>query len=272
MDWRPIDAAIEACRLRLRPILMTSFAFIMGVIPLVTASGAGSEMRQAIGIAVFAGMLGVTSFGLFLTPVFFVTIETWLARLRHVRRETAARVFRHRRKGAAPCVRRAPRRRLRACAAGGLCSRPELSPPRDASRCAFRECRRAGARPKEMPLERYWTVFLRPLAHAAHRGRDRAQQGSAAWPAPICRRRAPRGAWSGFDQFPTVTLTGGYTHNLDAPEQAAGLHPAAARIRYGAGRIRRLVGARSVRAREAQCRGGARGCRRERGDAARCAG
>jgi hydrophobe/amphiphile efflux-1 (HAE1) family protein len=69
------DAAIEACRLRLRPILMTSFAFIMGVVPLVTASGAGSEMRQAIGIAVFSGMLGVTLFGLFLTPVFFVTIE-----------------------------------------------------------------------------------------------------------------------------------------------------------------------------------------------------
>jgi hydrophobe/amphiphile efflux-1 (HAE1) family protein len=76
----PVDAAIEACRLRLRPILMTSFAFIMGVIPLVTAAGAGSEMREAIGIAVFAGMLGVTSFGLFLTPVFFVTIETILAR------------------------------------------------------------------------------------------------------------------------------------------------------------------------------------------------
>jgi hydrophobe/amphiphile efflux-1 (HAE1) family protein len=76
----PVEAAIEACRLRLRPILMTSFAFIMGVIPLVTASGAGSEMRQAIGIAVFSGMLGVTLFGLFLTPVFFVTIENWLAR------------------------------------------------------------------------------------------------------------------------------------------------------------------------------------------------
>jgi Cu/Ag efflux pump CusA len=54
----------------------------MGVVPLVTASGAGSEMRQAIGVAVFAGMLGVTSFGLFLTPVFFVTIESWLARNR----------------------------------------------------------------------------------------------------------------------------------------------------------------------------------------------
>jgi multidrug efflux pump len=76
----PVDAAVEACRLRLRPILMTSFAFIMGVIPLVVAAGAGSEMRQAIGIAVFAGMLGVTSFGLFLTPVFFVTIEMFLAR------------------------------------------------------------------------------------------------------------------------------------------------------------------------------------------------
>jgi hydrophobe/amphiphile efflux-1 (HAE1) family protein len=72
----PIAAAVEACRLRLRPILMTSFAFIMGVIPLVIASGAGSEMRQAIGIAVFSGMLGVTLFGLFLTPVFFVTVET----------------------------------------------------------------------------------------------------------------------------------------------------------------------------------------------------
>jgi hydrophobe/amphiphile efflux-1 (HAE1) family protein len=70
-----IAAAVEACRLRLRPILMTSFAFIMGVLPLVLAQGAGSEMRNAMGIAVFSGMLGVTFFGLFLTPVFFVTIE-----------------------------------------------------------------------------------------------------------------------------------------------------------------------------------------------------
>jgi multidrug efflux pump len=78
----PLEAAVEACRLRLRPILMTSFAFIMGVVPLVTAAGAGSEMRQAIGIAVFAGMLGVTVFGLFLTPVFFVTIERLLEKRR----------------------------------------------------------------------------------------------------------------------------------------------------------------------------------------------
>jgi len=78
----PLEAAVEACRLRLRPILMTSFAFIMGVVPLVTATGAGSEMRAAIGVAVFAGMLGVTSFGLFLTPVFFTTIEGLLERRR----------------------------------------------------------------------------------------------------------------------------------------------------------------------------------------------
>jgi multidrug efflux pump len=67
-------ATLEACQLRLRPILMTSFAFIIGVIPLVVASGAGSEMRRSLGIAVFSGMVGVTLFGIFLTPVFFSVI------------------------------------------------------------------------------------------------------------------------------------------------------------------------------------------------------
>jgi multidrug efflux pump len=71
-----VRAAIHAARLRLRPILMTSFAFIMGVVPLVLSSGAGAEMRHAMGIAVFFGMLGVTAFGLFLTPVFYVLMRT----------------------------------------------------------------------------------------------------------------------------------------------------------------------------------------------------
>ena len=71
----PVQAAIEASRLRLRPILMTSLAFVMGVLPLATATGAGAEMRQAMGIAVFAGMIGVTAFGLFLTPVFYVLMR-----------------------------------------------------------------------------------------------------------------------------------------------------------------------------------------------------
>ena len=71
----PLQAAIEASRLRLRPILMTSFAFIMGVVPLVLSVGAGAEMRQAMGIAVFSGMIGVTLFGIFLTPLFYVMLR-----------------------------------------------------------------------------------------------------------------------------------------------------------------------------------------------------
>ncbi|SCB27976.1 efflux RND transporter permease subunit [Rhizobium multihospitium] len=72
----PVQAAIEASRLRLRPILMTSMAFIMGVVPLVTSTGAGAEMRAAMGIAVFSGMIGVTFFGIFMTPVFYVLIRS----------------------------------------------------------------------------------------------------------------------------------------------------------------------------------------------------
>ena len=71
----PVQAAVEASRLRLRPILMTSFAFIMGVVPLVASTGAGAEMRHAMGVAVFAGMIGVTVFGIFLTPVFYVLLR-----------------------------------------------------------------------------------------------------------------------------------------------------------------------------------------------------
>jgi multidrug efflux pump len=71
----PYQAAMEASRLRLRPILMTSMAFIMGVVPLITSTGAGMEMRAAMGVAVFSGMLGVTFFGIFMTPVFYVLIR-----------------------------------------------------------------------------------------------------------------------------------------------------------------------------------------------------
>ncbi|WAE50522.1 efflux RND transporter permease subunit [Stutzerimonas frequens] len=73
-----LAAILEACRLRLRPILMTSFAFIMGVVPLVLSSGAGAEMRHAMGVAVFSGMLGVTFFGLLLTPVFYLVIRAFV--------------------------------------------------------------------------------------------------------------------------------------------------------------------------------------------------
>src|SRR5262249_8676831 len=69
-----MDAAIEACQLRHRPIMVNSIAVSVGVFPLVKSQGAGAEMRQAMGVAVFAGMIGVTLFGLFLTPVFYVTL------------------------------------------------------------------------------------------------------------------------------------------------------------------------------------------------------
>ena len=74
-------AAIEAARLRLRPILMTSIAFIAGTMPLVFSTGAGSEMRHAMGVAVFSGMIGVTSFGIFLTPIFYVLLRTLVTKL-----------------------------------------------------------------------------------------------------------------------------------------------------------------------------------------------
>jgi len=71
-----LEAAVQAAKVRLRPIIMTSFAFILGVLPLVIATGAGAEMRQTLGTAVFFGMLGVTLFGIFLTPVFFHVIRS----------------------------------------------------------------------------------------------------------------------------------------------------------------------------------------------------
>ena len=80
------EAAASAARTRLRPILMTSFAFIFGVAPLAFASGAGAEMRQALGVAVFFGMIGVTAFGLMFTPVFYVVMRAVSARLPKVRR------------------------------------------------------------------------------------------------------------------------------------------------------------------------------------------
>ncbi|HLW68441.1 MAG TPA: efflux RND transporter permease subunit [Gemmataceae bacterium] len=84
------NATLEACKLRLRPIIMTSFAFILGVVPLVISEGAGAEMRRALGTAVFAGMLGVTLFGIFLTPVFYYVIQ-WFKDRREAAKQDAAK-------------------------------------------------------------------------------------------------------------------------------------------------------------------------------------
>jgi multidrug efflux pump len=84
------DATLAACRLRLRPIVMTSFAFILGVLPLIVSRGAGAEMRKTLGMAVFSGMIGVTLFGLVLTPVFFFSID-WLGETRLFRSHAVRR-------------------------------------------------------------------------------------------------------------------------------------------------------------------------------------
>jgi len=83
-------AAVEAARLRLRPILMTSLAFIFGVMPLVWATGAGAELRQTLGTAVFSGMIGVTAFGLIFTPAFYVICRWFAARGRKVKTSAVA--------------------------------------------------------------------------------------------------------------------------------------------------------------------------------------
>ena len=88
------QAATEAARVRLRPILMTSFAFILGVLPLVIATGAGAEMRQSLGTAVFFGMLGVTIFGLIFTPVFYVVVRKFARQAASAESKRAAAVAR----------------------------------------------------------------------------------------------------------------------------------------------------------------------------------
>ena len=136
------EATVEACRLRLRPILMTSFAFILGVVPLVLAKGAGAEMRDALGIAVFSGMLGVTLFGIFFTPVFYFVIRWLTARKK---KSPAAGTGPQRRTAPRPAPRRPPRRGTgarRACRAGRALNRPARRGPR---RCRWRRRGPAGA-------------------------------------------------------------------------------------------------------------------------------
>jgi multidrug efflux pump len=122
-----LDAIIHACRMRLRPILMTSFAFCAGVLPLIFGSGAGSEMRRAMGIAVFSGMLGVTLFGIFLTPVFYVLLRARRSRRLSARSDGAAGAGRSRNRAEAR-VNRVVRRAGRAVCGSGCRSRRRSSP------------------------------------------------------------------------------------------------------------------------------------------------
>jgi multidrug efflux pump len=114
-----MEATVEACRIRLRPILMTSFAFILGVVPLMLAEGAGAEMRRTLGLAVFAGMLGVTIFGVFLTPVFFFVIDRFTSRRAAAPAEAAPR----------PAPEHAPEAAPQPASAAAAPAAPEAAPP-----------------------------------------------------------------------------------------------------------------------------------------------
>jgi HAE1 family hydrophobic/amphiphilic exporter-1 len=87
------DAAVEAARTRLRPILMTSLAFILGVVPLAVATGAGAEMRQSLGTTVFFGMLGVTLFGLLFTPTFYTVVQWLVGKMPRVRQSITGSII-----------------------------------------------------------------------------------------------------------------------------------------------------------------------------------
>jgi gold/copper resistance efflux pump len=143
------EAVLEACRLRLRPILMTSLAFIIGVVPLVLARGAGAEMRQAMGVAVFAGMLGVTLFGLFLTPLFYYLIRRGATQLAVSRQLQVAAMF------AVVLL------TLTSCASVG----PKYTPPAIDAAPSFATTA-AQLQPETVGEPRWWTRFEDPsLTH-----------------------------------------------------------------------------------------------------------
>ena len=162
---RTFSAILDACRIRLRPVLMTSVAFIMGVVPLVFSSGAGAEIRQAMGIAVFAGMLGVTVFGLFLTPVFYVVDRRWVVeRMLRRRRAGCSAAPQRPRRGGALIMRRLDSRdascdpcfALAACAVRRRTRRPRRDRPRWRTPIRRSSC--------EQPYDpRWWRQFEDPV-------------------------------------------------------------------------------------------------------------
>jgi len=196
-----IAAAIEACRLRLRPILMTSFAFILGVVPLFVAKGAGAEMLRALGTSVFSGMLGVTFFGLFLTPVFYVVIR-WFVERRH---EIRARGSRH--VGTVAAVALVPL--LFGLLSGCMVVGPNYKPPQLQAPEAFTNQAQEGVSTNGVETS-WWRGFqddsLSQLVEQALANNHDLRVATA-------RLREARALLSerAFDRYPTVTSGASYT-------------------------------------------------------------
>jgi NodT family efflux transporter outer membrane factor (OMF) lipoprotein len=217
----PPHAAVEAAKLRLRPILMTSVAFIAGVSPLVVSRGAGSEMRQAMGVAVFAGMIGVTSFGLLLTPVFY----TALLRIGHRRAHDHPRVEPAGDRRSATRVSAAVHGIVLAITAGFLASgcqsmAPEYVRPEVATPEAFRDASWQQGNPSDaLPRGAWWKIFGDATLDALEARAGEQNQDLAAASARIEEaRQIVRIARS--EGLPSVTLDPTYSRTQYSPNGA----------------------------------------------------
>jgi hydrophobe/amphiphile efflux-1 (HAE1) family protein len=254
------DAAVHAARSRLRPILMTSFAFIFGVIPLATASGPGQEMRQSLGTAVSFGMLGVTVFGLIFTPVFYVLMrkpgwqdqEAPTPSPTPICTETCDEAL---------CLALPPPAPVGVRGRPRTMSRTSRKAPAQAP---LASAQNAGFVAAEPPVE-WWQLFDTAGGRSAGGGGARRQYRSARR-----RRQSPPGARvlreSRTLRLPTTDISGSYYAHQPVAGSTLGLHrPGTALDNYDAGLRRRLSG-RSVRQDQPHDRGQPRRSRRKPGD------
>ena len=265
-------AILDACRIRLRPVLMTSVAFIMGVVPLVLATGPGAEVRQAMGVAVFAGMLGVTLFGLFLTPVFYVVVQGLAERLS--RRDAGGRAADRRRPrrvidrahafATSSSDRAAARRRARVAAgAAARCAHAAADRRRHRRRWPAGTRRRSRIRPYD---PRWWRQFEDPVLEQLEDARARAPTTTSARRWRGSTRRARCSTRTRRDRYPTVTVGA----SVDVREQAhSRVHRRAGAHQHLSRRLRRVVGARPLRPRACGDRRGVGERRELRGGARR---
>ena len=218
----PLEAAIEACRLRLRPILMTSIAFVAGVFPLVRSHGAGAEMRQAMGVAVFSGMIGVTLFGLFLTPVFYVTLMKlgWKRRPAKASNPSALGAA-----GAATAVLTAVAFLVTStpAQAGLLTVGPDYRPPTNAAAPSYKAAElgnwKEGEPLDHVPKGNWWSVFGDSGLDALETQALQANQNLKAAVARLEQSRATaRVARS--ELLPSLNLAPGFTRQRYSPNQS----------------------------------------------------
>jgi hydrophobe/amphiphile efflux-1 (HAE1) family protein/NodT family efflux transporter outer membrane factor (OMF) lipoprotein len=214
----PAEAALEACRLRLRPILMTSIAFIAGVFPLVESTGAGAEMRRAMGTAVFFGMIGVTLFGLFLTPVFYVV----LMKLGHRAHKSSSApshppLGTHIVPGAAAVLLLAAALNVRA-AVGPNYVKPETATPEHFKSEAEYGKWKQGAPQDALPKDRWWELFGDPTLNDLETQASKANFDLKAALARVEQSRATaRIARS--ELFPELSVDPSYQRERYSPNQ-----------------------------------------------------